>query len=75
MGPMRVNTTIKAISQVDYAKGICKDFKNIGVCGYGDGCVFIHDRFEYKSSYEIDLDLKKKKIEKQKTCNTKKESN
>lgn len=60
MGPMRVNTTIKAISQVDYAKGICKDYKNTGVCGYGDGCVFMHDRSEYKSSYEIDLEIKKK---------------
>ena len=60
LGPMRINTNIKAINQIDYALGICKDFKNTGVCGYGDGCVFLHDRTEIKSSWEIEKDLKRK---------------
>lgn len=65
LGPMRVNTNIKAISQIDYARGICKDYKNAGVCGYGDGCIFMHDRGDYKSSWEIDEELKKKEHKRQ----------
>ena len=60
LGPMKVDNTIRAISQIDYSRGICKDYKLTGVCGYGDGCIFLHDRTEYKSSYEIDQEIKKK---------------
>lgn len=66
LGPMKANTTIKASSQIDYSRGICKDYKVSGVCGYGDGCIFLHDRTEYKSSYEIDIELKRKEILKKK---------
>lgn len=64
LGPMRVNTNIKSISQIDYAMGICKDFKNAGVCGFGDDCIFLHERGEIKSSWEIDKELKKKEMRK-----------
>lgn len=64
LGPMRINTNIKSINQIDYAMGICKDFKNAGVCGYGDDCIFLHDRGEIKSSWEIDKEIKKKEAKK-----------
>lgn len=29
---------------VDYNRAVCKDFKETGYCGYGDNCIYLHDR-------------------------------
>eukprot|EP00967_Tisochrysis_lutea_P010500 scaffold12024_cov22-Tisochrysis_lutea.AAC.1 len=33
---------------------LCKDYKETGFCSYGDSCKFMHDRGDYKMSWELD---------------------
>ena len=44
------------ISMYDYNPSICKDYKETGRCGYGDSCVFLHDRGTYKQGWQLDND-------------------
>ena len=39
---------------MDYAPDICKDYKETGQCPFGDSCIFLHDRSEYKSSWKVE---------------------
>lgn len=61
-GPIKLSNNIRSINQIDYAMGICTDFKRTGYCGYGDNCIFLHDRTDIKSSWEIDREIKKAKL-------------
>lgn len=38
----------------DYQPHVCKDYKETGYCGFGDSCVFLHDRGDYKMGWELD---------------------
>merc|ERR1712224_945549 len=40
--------------RLDYQPDICKDYKETGYCGYGEACKFLHDRSDYKSSWQIE---------------------
>jgi len=65
-GPLRANTTIRGTFIMDYKPDICKDYKETGYCGYGDGCKFMHDRGDYKSGWELDREWnEKEKLRKQ----------
>lgn len=59
IAPMRVNTNFRATSRMDYSLGICKDFQRSGICGFGDDCVFMHDRGNYMNSWEIDEKIRR----------------
>lgn len=65
MGPVRAPTNIRNTSFFDYAPDICKDYKETGTCGYGDSCIFLHDRGDYKQGWQIErdweIDQKKKR--------------
>lgn len=39
---------------MDYQPDVCKDYKETGYCGFGDSCKFLHDRGDYKSSFELE---------------------
>jgi len=54
LGPQRASLHHRAISRFDYQPDICKDYKETGYCGYGDACVFLHDRGDYKSGWQIE---------------------
>lgn len=66
MGPMRAPTNVRTTCRFDYAYGICKDFKETGYCGFGDSCVFMHDRSDYKTGWEMEEEWKKEQLNKQK---------
>ena len=53
-GPARAPVHFRAISRFDYQPDICKDYKETGFCGYGDACVFLHDRSDYKSGWQLE---------------------
>jgi hypothetical protein len=40
--------------RVDYAPDMCKDYVETGYCGFGDSCKFLHDRGDYRMSYQLD---------------------
>lgn len=54
VGPTRAATHHRAISYMDYQPDVCKDYKETGYCGFGDSCKFLHDRGDYKSSFELE---------------------
>lgn len=43
----------------DYAAGLCKDYLETGYCGFGDSCIFLHDRGDYKMGWELDADFER----------------
>ena len=50
----RMNKFIKSSIRIDYKSGICKDYRDTGFCGFGDGCQFLHDRSDLYSGWEIE---------------------
>ena len=66
LGPMRAPTNLRVNCRFDYAPGICKDYKETGYCGFGDSCVFLHDRGDYKSGWELEEEWNKMQKEKEK---------
>lgn len=74
-GPVRSSgTNVRMTLRIDYEPCICKDYKETGYCGFGDTCIFLHDRSDYKSGWKIEREyeqrrkreeeLQKKKLEK-----------
>ncbi len=63
-GPARAPTFLRATSRFDYQPDICKDYKETGFCGYGDNCKFLHDRGDYKSGWQMEVEWDKKQNDK-----------
>ena len=55
-GPARAPVHYRATARFDYQPDICKDYKDTGYCGYGDACVFLHDRSDYKAGWQLEKD-------------------
>ncbi|XP_053947680.1 E3 ubiquitin-protein ligase RNF113A [Anastrepha ludens] len=55
-GPIRAPAHLRATVRWDYQPDICKDYKETGYCGFGDSCKFLHDRSDYKSGWQLELD-------------------
>ena len=56
-GPVRPSgTNVRAVTPMDYQPDICKDYKETGFCGYGDNCIYMHDRGDYKSGWQLERD-------------------
>ncbi|XP_053205915.1 E3 ubiquitin-protein ligase RNF113A-like [Panonychus citri] len=52
-GPMKAPSNIRPTIRWDYQPDICKDFKETGFCGFGDSCIFLHDRTDYKAGWQL----------------------
>lgn len=65
MGPVRAPTFIRNTTRVDYNPERCKDWYETGRCNFGDSCVFIHDRSDYKSGWELDQEFEAEQKRKQ----------
>lgn len=59
-GPLRASSHIRWSVRFDYQPDICKDYKETGYCGYGDACVFLHDRGDYKSGWQLEQEWEEK---------------
>ncbi|KAJ3073867.1 ADP/ATP carrier protein, partial [Podochytrium sp. JEL0797] len=53
-GPLRAQKHVRISERFDYQQDICKDYKDSGTCGFGDGCIYMHDRSDYKTGWQID---------------------
>ncbi|RYP66359.1 hypothetical protein DL771_007865 [Monosporascus sp. 5C6A] len=53
-GPLRSSTNVRMTIATDFAPDVCKDYKKTGWCGFGDSCVFLHDRSDAKQGWELD---------------------
>ncbi|KAI8350194.1 hypothetical protein B0O80DRAFT_389440 [Mortierella sp. GBAus27b] len=54
VGPIRASSNIRVTNRFDYQPDICKDYKETGYCGYGDSCIYMHDRGDYKAGWQLD---------------------
>lgn len=66
-GPVRAAANLRVTCRFDYKPDLCKDYNETGFCGFGDSCIFLHDRTEHKSSYQLEqeweADQKRKQLE------------
>ncbi|KAI1419049.1 hypothetical protein F5Y12DRAFT_779811 [Xylaria sp. FL1777] len=53
-GPVRTSTNVRITTTTDFAPDICKDYQRSGWCGFGDSCVFLHDRSDVKRGWQLD---------------------
>ncbi|PIA17495.1 hypothetical protein COEREDRAFT_7451 [Coemansia reversa NRRL 1564] len=56
-GPVRAPTNIRTTNVFDYQPNVCKDYKDTGYCGYGDSCIFLHDRGVYKTGWQLEKEF------------------
>ena len=59
----RLNKSSGMTVRVDYQPHVCKDYYETGFCGYGDSCIFLHDRSEIKMSWQLDKEWQVKSSE------------
>ena len=63
-GPVKAPSHVRSTTRIDHNPERCKDYYEHGYCGFGDTCIFIHDRGDYKSGHQLDMEyeqaLKKK---------------
>jgi len=55
-GPSKGSNNLRVTCRFDYQPDICKDYKETGYCGYGDSCKFLHDRGDYKTGWQLELE-------------------
>ncbi|KAM0195125.1 hypothetical protein ACHAPA_005722 [Fusarium lateritium] len=53
-GPVKAPTNIRTITVMDFKPDICKDYKKTGNCGFGDSCIYLHDRTDVKQGWQLD---------------------
>ena len=51
---MRLSSTNRVSCRFDFRPDVCKDYKETGSCGFGDSCIYIHDRGDYKSGWQLE---------------------
>lgn len=54
----------EVVTRVDYNPERCKDYYEHGYCAFGDTCIYIHDRGDYKSGYQLDQEWEAKQRKK-----------
>ena len=59
-GPIRAPLYLRSTVRWDYQPDICKDYKETGVCGFGDSCKFLHDRSDYKFGWQLEREEQEK---------------
>ncbi|KAJ1918220.1 RNA-splicing factor [Tieghemiomyces parasiticus] len=63
-GPIKAPAHLRVTSRFDYQPDVCKDYKETGFCGYGDSCIFIHDRGDYKSGWQLEKEWEEEQAKK-----------
>ncbi|KAJ2104437.1 RNA-splicing factor [Coemansia sp. S142-1] len=56
-GPFKAPSNVRATSVFDYQPNLCKDYKETGYCGYGDSCIFLHDRSTSKTGWQLEKEF------------------
>ena len=59
VGPMKAPTNVRTVTFFDLKPDICKDYRLTGFCGYGDACIFLHDRTDIKQGWQLDKEWEK----------------
>ncbi|KAG0169214.1 hypothetical protein DFQ28_003765 [Apophysomyces sp. BC1034] len=54
VGPQKAPANLRVTARFDYQPDVCKDYKETGFCGFGDSCIFLHDRGDYKTGWQLE---------------------
>lgn len=66
-GPIRAAAHVRVTARFDYQPDICKDYKETGFCGFGDTCIYLHDRGDTVSGWQLEQQWEQQqKIKKEK---------
>ena len=60
-GPLRATTFVRTTARFDYQPDVCKDYRETGFCGFGDTCIYLHDRGDTKSGWEMEKEYEEMK--------------
>jgi RING finger protein 113A len=63
--PIRAPTNIRTTCRFDYQPDICKDYKDTGFCGFGDTCIYLHDRGDTMAGWQLEKVWEEKQKTKQ----------
>ena len=53
-GPIRAAQHVRVTARFDYQPDICKDYKETGFCGFGDTCIYLHDRGDTLTGWQLE---------------------
>ena len=53
-GPLKASAFVRTTCRFDYQPDICKDYKDTGFCGFGDTCIYLHDRGDTLSGWQLE---------------------
>lgn len=53
-GPIKASTFVRTTCRFDYQPDICKDYKDTGFCGFGDTCIYLHDRGDTLTGWQLE---------------------
>lgn len=60
-GPMKASAFVRTTCRFDYQPDICKDYKDTGFCGFGDTCIYLHDRGDTFTGWQLEQEYQKQK--------------
>ena len=60
-GPIKAPTFVRTTARFDYQPDICKDYKDTGFCGFGDTCIYLHDRGDTLSGWQLEAQYEEEK--------------
>jgi len=60
-GPIKSAKFMRCTARFDYQPDICKDYKDTGFCGFGDTCIYLHDRGDSMTGWQIEQQWEEQK--------------
>ena len=60
-GPLKAPTFVRTTCRFDYQPDICKDYKETGFCGFGDTCIYLHDRGDTLAGWQLEKEWEERK--------------
>ena len=60
-GPIKASTFVRTTCRFDYQPDICKDYKDTGFCGFGDTCIYLHDRGDTLTGWQLEQQYEEQK--------------
>lgn len=65
-GPLKAAPNVRSTVRFDYEPNICKDYKETGFCGFGDTCIYLHDRSDTLTGWQLEEEWQKQQALKKK---------
>jgi RING finger protein 113A len=65
-GPIRAAQHVRVTTRFDYQPDVCKDYKQTGFCGYGDSCIYLHDRGDTLTGWQLEQVWEQEQVQKRK---------